>query len=93
MCGHTTGCRRSECDDGDADGVQDSGVVGIDAERGADLRRDARPSATPQRLADGGVPLRRVMEDVGEHRLKEELPSGEAFDEAHGAATAGTRPR
>jgi hypothetical protein len=49
--------------------------------------------ATAQRLPDRGVPLRRVMEDVGEQRLKEELPCGETLDEAHGAATAGTRPR
>jgi hypothetical protein len=33
------------------------------------------------------------MEDVGEQRLKKELPCGEALDETHGAATAGTGPR
>jgi hypothetical protein len=39
MGGRTTRWRRSERGDGEADGVQDGGVVGIDAERGADLRR------------------------------------------------------
>ena len=46
-----------------------------------------------ERLADRCVPLRGVMEDVGDQCFKEELPCGEALDEAHGAAAAGTRPR
>ena len=39
MCGRTSECRRSERGDGDAAGVGDGGVVGVDAERGANLRR------------------------------------------------------
>src|SRR5688572_10518452 len=44
--------------------------------------------------APGGprVPLRGVMEDVGEQGLKEKLPWGETVDDAHGAATARTWP-
>jgi hypothetical protein len=52
----------------------------------------AYESAT-RRLVDRGLRLRRVMEDVGEPRIEEELSCREALDEAHGAATAGTRPR
>ena len=92
MCGRTTWCRRFERDDGDADGVGDGGIVGVGADRGADLRR-TRVRARP--ITPGGprVPLRGVMKDVGDQCFKEELPCGEALDEAHGAATAGTRPR
>jgi hypothetical protein len=33
------------------------------------------------------------MEDGGEERLEEELPRGQAFDEAHGGPAARARPR
>jgi hypothetical protein len=91
MCRRITRCRRSERGDGDADDGRDGGVVGIDADRRADLRRTGvrAHSETP---GGPGLRLRRVMEDVGEPRIEEELSWREALDEAHGAATAGTRP-
>ena len=92
MCGRTVRCRRFERGDGDGEYVRDGGIVGVDA--GAGQTSGARAYECDATSPGGpSVPLRRVMEDVGEPRLKEELPCGEALDEAHGAATAWARPR
>src|SRR5918996_376520 len=40
-----------------------------------------------------GLGLRRVMEDVGQQRFEKEAPRGQTLDDAHGGATARTRPR
>jgi hypothetical protein len=43
-------------------------------------------------LAGREPQLGRVMEDVREPRIKQELSCGQALDEAHGGATARARP-
>jgi hypothetical protein len=72
------------------------GRRGVGVRRGARDRplAHARASASsPERLADRGVQLRGVMEDVGEERREMKLPCREALDDAHDTTTAGARPR
>jgi len=65
--------------------------VGREGRGGADLRR----TRVGARYRTSGGPmawLRGVMEDAGEQRVKDELPCGEALDQAHSAAAARTGP-
>ena len=65
----------------------------LDADRGADLRRPRVRARRDTAWRTEVCGLRRVMEDVGEERMEEDLPCREALDQTHGAATASTRPR
>ena len=45
-----------------------------------------------ERMAGRGCGLRGVMEEGGEERFEDELPGGQAFDDAHGRPAARARP-